>query len=194
MHAMHVIAGFDISSSTIGYGVLLADGQKIVSASCGYHKPVHLDTTISSLMELYHDINHVIEDIKKQSACYHVKPVTGVENFLLAHPKTSANTITKLVMYNTAMCLYIYSSTGVEPFPYAVSTIRARLRRLSGIPKIGKEDVPDAVEKIISSRMENGWKFPYVLDKKGKRIVENSDVADGIAVALTAAHDVKAIS
>ena len=57
-----------------------------------------------------------------------------------------------------------------------VLKIRRTLNEKKGLPS--KEEMPELVAKILDID------FPYIKNKKDKLIVENFDVADGIAVAL----------
>jgi len=185
--------GFDISSSTIGYASIIVKDGYVLDVDCDYYKPNKIPTTIMSLVQTQKDMSIIVKKMKDKAEQWNVELMVAVEDFLLAHSTTSAQSITLLAVYNAAVCLALYNVTQVDPRPIPVATIRAKLRRLSGTKDIPKEMVPDIVEIIINDRKQNGWVLEQYTGKKGAILKENYDIADGIAVALAYAYETGAL-
>lgn len=189
----YAFLGFDISSSTIGYASIVVKDGYVLDVDCDYYKPNKKPTTIMSLVQTQKDMSVIIRKMQKKAEEAGAELKVAVEDFLLAHSNTSAQSITLLAVYNAAVCLAIYNVTGIDPRPIPVATIRAKLRRLSGTKDIPKDMVPDIVEEIIRDRKDGGWVLEQYVGAKGGIIVENYDIADGIAVALAHAYQTEAI-
>ncbi|HUU87204.1 MAG TPA: hypothetical protein VMX17_05550 [Candidatus Glassbacteria bacterium] len=189
----YTFLGFDISSSTIGYASITVKDGYVLDVDCDYYKPNKKPTTIMSLVQTQKDMSVIINKMQKKAKAVGAELKVAVEDFLLAHSNTSAQSITLLAIYNAAVCLSIHSVTQVDPRPIPVATIRAKLRRLSGIKDISKELVPDIVEEIINNRKDGGWILEQYVGAKGGIIVENYDIADGIGVALAYAYETGAL-
>ena len=166
---MTTIVSFDVSSTTIGFGVLETDGYKINYIKSGYYKPIHSGSIIEDLIETRKEISKIINDSKPDIIC-----IEDIIKFMKG--KSTADTIIKLTSFNRMICLLAYDYLNEYPKLFNVLSIRHGLKENKILPK--KEDMPALVSKHL------GITFPYEYNKKGKSKVENEDVADGIAVGL----------
>lgn len=165
-----IVLGLDISSTTIGWGLLQIDEstKSIKYITSGYIKPPKGDNIVERLLKTKALVQALLEKTKPD--------FIGIEDIIAFMPhRSSANTVITLAVFNRMICLlsFEFLSKNSELFP--VMEIRRGIK-IDEVPS--KEDIAELVAKRL------GITFPWVTNKKGKRIVENGDVADGLAVAL----------
>jgi Holliday junction resolvasome RuvABC endonuclease subunit len=166
---MTIVIGLDISSTCIGYSVLNIDANNIISIiKADYIKPIKIGTIIERLVDTRDQIQDLFNTYKPD--------YIGIEDLIKFMPKTTATTVTTLSAFNRIIALTAYDSLNTYPGLFSVMAIRHGLKLNKIFPK--KEEMPDLVAKHL------GITFPYRKNKKGKIIVENYDIADGIAVGL----------
>jgi len=195
-----IIIGIDVSSSTIGWGVLEKDGDDIRFIDAGFikpnkttkkpkkltkkaaaaKKPSKKPVITTSIFNSLHQVKADISDLLKK-----YKPdEIAIEDLVMFMPKKStARTIITLAIYNRTVGLLCYEALSKEPSLYNVMSIRHRLKLDKQFP--AKEDMPALIEQRLTIQ------FPWVtktVKKKGVQTIimceESYDVADGIAVAL----------
>jgi len=163
------VLSFDISSSTIGYGVL-EKNKKIKLIDSGYFKPLKDECSIfKSLSEVRKEVAKLLDKYSPD--------VVAIEDITKFMPKkSSANTIIILAVYNRFIGQYCYEYMEKEPVLLPVITIRNTIKISNKIPE--KEEIPSVLEK----RLKIKWK--YELNRNENIRSENYDRADGIAVGL----------
>jgi Holliday junction resolvasome RuvABC endonuclease subunit len=168
---MKLVLGFDISSSTIGYSLLEIDDitNKITFKYADYIKPIKDGTIIERLVDTRDKINTIIVKANPDYIA-----IEDIIQFMSG--ASTAKTIIMLTAFNRMIGLTAYDYLHRSPELFNVMTIRHGLKLNKDLPK--KEDMAELVSKHL------GITFPYRLNKKGKTIIENEDMADGIAVAL----------
>ncbi len=164
------VLGFDVSSSCIGIGVLqINDDKSIQFISVEYIKPLKKGNIVERIADTRDKIKSVIEKVKPD----HI----GIEDIIkFMKGKSSANTIIMLTTFNRMICLLANDYLGHSPKLFNIMSIRHGLKLDKKLPS--KEDMPELVAHHL------GIEFPYELNRKGNKKVENYDKADGIAVAL----------
>lgn len=174
-----LVLGFDVSSSTIGWGLVASEGPILVAH--GHYRPP------TSKHSLHHRLSASYDFAK--DLCERFSPtVAAVEEIaLFIKGKSSARTITTLAFFNGAVALAAYRALGGVRL-YPVSTIRKTIKKslgLKGTPR--KEEIPS----IIREHLEPG--FAHV-PKRGsdEPAVQTNDEADGIAVAWSCALELAA--
>jgi len=173
---MSRILGFDVSSETIGWGLVSTDNTSghIILIDSGYLKPIKDGQIIDRIIDTRNKVNDII------IAC---KPdYIGIEDIIkFMKGKSTANTIIMLTTFNRMIGVLAFDYLKFRPELFNVMTIRNGLKIGKISPK--KEDIPELVAKHL------GITFPYEY-KTGKRskvtkiVDESFDRADGIAVAL----------
>jgi Holliday junction resolvasome RuvABC endonuclease subunit len=165
------IAGFDVSSTCIGWCLLEWDNQSdtIRYITMGNHKPIKT----GNIVERLYDTKLVIQKILEE----HKPDLIGVENIIefMKH-KSSAKTVITLAVFNRMVCLASHEYIGRSPELFNVMQIRHGLKLDKELPK--KEDMPALVSHHL------GITFPYVYKRNGTVADESGDMADGVAVAL----------
>lgn len=175
---MSIVLGFDVSSSTIGFGVIDYDGYgqyKLIDS--GYFKPNKKVSLFKSLELVKADVYNLIKKHNPDDIA-----IEDVVQFMAK--KSTARTIITLAVYNRTVGLTCYEIHGKEPSLWSVMAIRHKLKLNKQFPP--KEDMPNIIEKHLNIT------FPWItkiVKKKGKApekkiCVESYDVADGICVAL----------
>jgi len=166
---MAKVLGFDVSSTCIGWGLLLVEDDKVSYINSGYFKP----PKTGDLIDRIYKTREKILDI--MSACNPDEiAIEDIVQFMKG--KSTAQTIIMLTTFNRMICLLARDFLGKSPTLHNVMTIRHGLKINKNLPK--KEDMPDLVAQHL------GITFPYELNKKGAKKIENYDEADGIAVSL----------
>lgn len=175
---MRTVLGLDISSSTIGWGVLKIDDDGIHFVDSGYIKPSKKVSLFKSLELVKADVYNLIKKHKPDDIA-----IEDVVQFMAK--KSTAKTIITLAVYNRTVGLTCYEIQGKEPNLCSVMAIRHKLKLDKKFP--AKEEMPGILEKRLSIS------FPWVMKatkKKGSKVAtmkicdESYDVADGICVAL----------
>jgi hypothetical protein len=200
---LNVCIGFDVSSSTVGFGVLYIKNDEIVKVDYSYYKPEDKkEDPLKSIVALYDFVEEKLNNIKKQAIDYNTNSKVNmhacVEDFLLfMEGQSSARTITVLSVYNRTVCLAINRVLGVNPLLLPVATIRSSLKKMSGQSnRVDKDHVPEVVEKIINLHRKANlpWKFRWITNRNNNPIKECYDMADGLAAGLAGSFKLNLIS
>lgn len=170
------VAGFDVSSSTIGICFLdIDDGYNITPSLITYYKPPQKENILDSLYETKQFITTII----KEQAPTHI----AIEQIIqYMEGASSANTIIKLTSFNRLIGMIAYEYLGYAPELYSVLAIRHGIKLTKKLP--AKEDLPKIIEKRLKI------KFPYIYKqykrKTNKKTIapETYDQSDAVAVAL----------
>lgn len=164
------ILGLDISSTTIGIGLVEEKNKKFSLIHQEYYKP-----SKGNLFESLYNVRIKIQNILTE----HKPDEVVLEDIAEFFPnKSTSKTIIKLAVYNRTVGLVVYEYLKKEPELMNVNTVRAIIKPKGYRGKLAKEDVPEVVAAVLKT------KFPWVLKKNDKIAVESYDVADAIAVAL----------
>ena len=166
---MKRILGLDISSTTIGYCLLLVEGHDIKISVLDHFKPIKKGTLLERLADTRDKMSDIIS---------HLQPdFIAIEDIITFMPRrSSANTIIILAVFNRMMGLLCLDYLGKLPTLYPVMTIRKGLKENLDPPK--KEEMPALIGRHLKIP------FPWEFNKNGKPRVENYDRADAAAVAL----------
>jgi len=169
--SMKCILGFDVSSTTIGIGILNWDesSNDIKYVSMNYIKPIKDGSIIERIVDTRNKIQKILADTKPDYIA-----IEEIIKFMKG--KSTAQTIIMQATFNRMIGLVSYDYLGRAPELFNVLSIRHGIKINKTFPK--KEDIPDLVAKHL------GITFPYEYKKTGKLKVENGDKADGMAVAL----------
>jgi Holliday junction resolvasome RuvABC endonuclease subunit len=170
-----IILSLDVSSTTIGWGVLEIKNNNIKYIDSGYFKPSKKGDIFSKLDGARQYIISLFEKYKPDDIA-----IEEIVQFMQG--KSTAKTIIMLTTYNRCLGLLAYDYLGKPPQMFSVMQIRHGLKINKILPK--KEEMPDLVSNHL------GITFPWELNKKGAAKVENYDQADGIAVGLYYAHKI----
>jgi Holliday junction resolvasome RuvABC endonuclease subunit len=165
------VLGFDISSSCIGFCLLLLDEEKktIKLGKLDHFKPIKRGTVLERLQDTRDKMADVINQLQPDDI--------AIEDIITYMPKrSSANTIILLATFNRMMCLLSLDYLGKSPAMYDVMDIRRGIKEGESPPS--KDEVPELIAKHL------GISFPWIYGKKGGLLVENGDRADACAVAL----------
>lgn len=170
------VLGLDVSSSTVGWAIIDYDDKSIKLVDSGFIKPSKKVSIFVSLSKLKKDIIGLIDKFKPDDVA-----IENIVEFMAS--KSSSKTIIALSVYNRTVGLACFEKTNKEPNLYSVMTIRHKIKLTKQLPK--KEDIPSILEHHLKI------KFPYHYNKNKKVIIENFDMADGIAVALCHVFTIK---
>lgn len=165
------VLGFDVSSSVIGYCLLLWDTDKntITYDLMKYHKPTKNGNIIERLAETKPIIEKLINALKPD--------YIGVEDIISFMPGvSSANTIITLALFNRMVGVAALEYLKKSPELFSVMQIRHGLKLNKELPK--KNEMPALVSHHL------GITFPYIYKKNGDVSEISEDMADGTAVAL----------
>lgn len=163
------VLGFDISSTCIGWGLLLIDGNNISHIKSGIIKPPKTDNIVDRIAKTRDMVQEIIDKCEPDEIA-----VEDIVQFMKG--KSTAKTIIMLTTFNRMVCLLAMDYLKKPPGLHNVMSIRHGLKKNKLLPK--KEEIPALVSEYL------GFTFDYKLDRKGGRKAENYDRADGIAVAL----------
>lgn len=183
-----LIAGFDISTTTIGISFVYIEDKKIKEINYFYYKP---KKTLGQIRMLFEAKKFIMDALDKVEDKYKIKATICVEDILLFAQKTTYKTIAVLSAINRVLSVGFYERYGAVNL-FAVSTIRATIRKEFGAKeRIEKKQVPLTLEKILQKHIPS-FKFDWEITKAGKRknckdklLEENFDKADALAVAMT---------
>ena len=169
------IIGLDVSSSTIGYGVLGVDGYKINYIDSGWIRPTKKGTIFDRLEDARRKIEIILHKYQPD--------FIGIEDIVQFMPKkTSANTVITLAIFNRVLGMLAFDFLSAKyshptiPLLFNVLAIRHGIKLSTDLPN--KLDIPELVAKRL------GIIFPYDYKKSGDVKTESFDEADGIAVSL----------
>jgi len=169
------IAGFDVSSSTIGWCILDIDGYgNITPIKISHYKPPKDGNIFERLIETKKVISSIIKE-------YNPDEIAIEEIIQYMGGGSTAKTIIMLTSFNRMVGLAAYEYLNKAPSMYSVMTIRHGLKTSKKLPQ--KEDMPKLVAKHLK------FKFPYIYEtkkrsKKKSIAVESYDMSDGMAVGL----------
>ena len=162
------VLGFDISSVTIGWGLLSLSDPPVLIAY-GHIKPLDSKhTEIKRLDDVYNRIRQLCDLLTPN--------MVSVEDiFLFMKGKSQARTITLLTAFNRVVSLAAYQKIGDIKF-YTVHEIRKVIKNAFNVSAdIGKEDMPNFIRQHLESNFED------IINKRGNQAKETGDEADGIA-------------
>lgn len=173
---MKRVLGLDVSSSAIGIAIIdYDDVSAALVHNSFYNPPSNEENVFVRLEAVQKKIQSVLEEFKPDDI--------AIEQFSqYMGGRSTANTIITLAIFNTTVAMVCYNYLGKPPEMFSVMKIRHGLKEGKELPP--KEDIPDLVAKKL------GISWPWVMkDSKRKnvqpkKIVENYDMADGVAVAL----------
>ncbi len=166
---MKKILGIDVSSTTVGWGVVeIDDKDNINFIKCDFIKPSKKGTILDRLYDTREKILKIIDAEKPD--------YIGIEDLIKFMPKSTATTTTTLSAFNRMIGLLSFDYLNQHPGLFSVMAIRHGLKINKKFPN--KEEMPELVAKHLR------FKFPYIKNKNGKIKEENFDMADGLAVAL----------
>ena len=162
------VLGLDISSSTIGWGLLTFDKELL---AYGHIKP--LDAKHSKIERL----NDVYIRIKEICETFAPSAVAVEDIFIFMKNKSQAKTIVILTEFNRVVSLSAYRVVNNIQF-YSVHDIRKSIQKdLKLASKIEKEDMPNIIRTHLAPN------FSDILNRNNNQAKETGDEADGIAVA-----------
>lgn len=163
------VLSFDCSSTTVAYALLEVNDKKITLKSLAYIKPIKSKDFILRLIDTRDKLKKIIEKEKPD--------LISIEDIVKYFPgKSSANTIITLATFNRMLCLLAYDYLKKTPNLYSVMAIRHNLKINGHFPS--KEEMPEVVATWLKIP------FPYKYSKKQKKMIENEDMADAVAVGL----------
>jgi Holliday junction resolvasome RuvABC endonuclease subunit len=165
------ILSFDVSSTTIGWAVLLADEvlQTITYVNCGYIKPIKTGHIIERLA----DTRNIIQQLIKN----HQPDCIAIEQIIQYMPgKSSAASIIMLAVFNRMIGLSSFDYLGKPPEMCNVMSIRHALKLNGILPS--KQDMPQLIEQHLNI------KFPYEYKRNGKIADSSYDKCDAVSVGL----------
>ena len=164
------IAGFDISSNTIGSSVLETTETIPKVVVCSFYSPPKNGTYIERLVATRDKINEILIKFSPDEI--------GIEQITqFMGGRSTAKTIIALARFNACVGLACFDYNGKSPEFYSVIKIRHGIKENKKLPD--KTEIPELVAKHLNI------KFPYTFMKKKpeKIAVESYDAADSLAVA-----------
>jgi Holliday junction resolvasome RuvABC endonuclease subunit len=173
-----IILGLDVSSVCCGWAIMDSYGPTLISH--GHIKPPPKDGY--SIVERL-DITMQEIDI----LCKKTKPDISIVEDITQYManRTSANTIITLALFNRAVALQVYRSTGHIPLFLLPRSIRTRIKRFMKLEnEIEKEDIPNLLQNFFGEKFFKIVGYKQRGKNKGKPIVEVYDEADACAAAL----------
>lgn len=166
------ILGFDISTATIGFGVVDIEEGVIKYVDSGYFKPPKKGDIFTKLQTVQQNIISILDK-------YSADEIAIEDILLFMKNKSQAKTIVALSIFNRTVGLTILNKTNKSPNLYNVMSIRHGLKLSKELPK--KHDMPYVLETHLNI------KFPFSYDKKNLIKEESYDQCDGLCVATYAA-------
>lgn len=176
---MITILGIDCSSSTIGWALLGVDNGYIKLIEHGYIKPPGKDGY--SIVERLDIVSYEIKYL-----CERLSPNYTIVEEIIQYMKnqTSANTIITLAVFNRAVALQLYRSTGKIPLFLLPVSVRSRLKKFLQLDrKIEKEDIPNILQDYFGKTFFKLVGYKKRGKNKGQPIIEVYDESDACAVA-----------
>lgn len=170
------ILGLDISSSTIGYGLIdVSSEDNIILLKSGHFKPPDKkkskDNFSLRLDFAYTCIKKLLKDLKPD--------IVVVEDYAkkFSAGRSSANTILVLASFNEVCCLSIYQHLKKEPIRIPVRTLRKIMSQHYDT------DIDDKID-VLNFCMNTFKNFKPTKTKMDNYKKEFCDEADAIIVAL----------
>ena len=168
------ILGLDISSSTIGWAVLVDSSDKITLESYGHIKPPP-----SKSGSLTHRINSAFDSVSLLLSDLDPDFV-AIEAYAnkFTSGRSSARTIMVLSVFNELSALACLRALNYEPKRYNVLSIRSIISKFYNTKIVSKDETFD----FIRSKFNN---FSILKNRNDNIKKECYDEADAIAVALS---------
>jgi Holliday junction resolvasome RuvABC endonuclease subunit len=177
------ILGLDVSSSTVGVGLVCLKDGVITLSKYGHIKPIKSDkgTLLHRLVDLKQDIQEILE-LWQPNAIRIEDIITFMKN------RSTARTITVLASFNRTVGLTSYEYNPNTSY-LSVHEIRRAIKEEYNLNKVQKEDIPELIRTHLSPAFEDIIK----VNRKGEEKIadETYDRADGIAVAWSYAIRLK---
>lgn len=179
---MKTILGLDVSSSCIGYALVRVVEDEIELVVHGHINPPKKDE-----VSLIQRLDAVSKEIENLCAKYTPDYTIVEEIAQYMQGKTSANTIITLAVFNRAVALQVFKSTGKVPLFLLPISIRTRIKKFLGrVEQIEKEDIPDILQDYFGKTFFKVVGYKKRGKNKGQPIVEVYDEADAVAAAWAA--------
>jgi len=176
---MKKVLGLDVSSTTIGWGLLGIKDHNIVILEHGNIKPPKKNNF--SIVERLYIVSKEIELL-----CQRLMPDYIVIEDLLQYMKnkTSANTIITLAVFNRAVALQTYKTTNKLPLFLLPISVRTCIKKFLKMQvKIEKEQIPDILQNYFGKTFFKIVGYKKQGKNKGQPIIEVFDEADACAAA-----------
>ncbi len=170
-----LILGLDISSATIGWSLLEADGENFSLVKYGNIKPISKKKSDDNFsLRLNYAFDAITELVKKENP-----DVIAIEDYAkkFSKGKSSANTILILSSFNEVCGLAAYRVSKKQPIRMPVTTLRKLVKDHFNCDISDKEDVMSFCKKTFNN-------FLTPNNKVGNIKKESYDEADSIIVAL----------
>lgn len=176
---MQKILGLDVSSTTIGWGLLGVEDNKAVIIEHGNIKPPKKDKF--SIVERLDIVSKQIDELCKK----HNPDFIVIEDLLqFMKGGTSANTIITLAVFNRAVALQTYKSTGKIPLFLLPISVRTLIKKFLQMKiRIEKEEVPTILQNYFGKTFFKVVGYKIRGKNKGQPVIEVFDEADACAVA-----------
>ena len=175
--AIKKILGLDISSTTIGWGLLSVNEEtkEITYIDSGiYHPPEKQE---DNLIERLYETR---ENIALLMSKYCPDEIVIEDILMFIANRSTANTVICLSVFNRAIGLLARDYLGKPPIYLSVNNIRAAIK--TGKTNPAKEEIPEIIAKHLNI------KFPYFFISRGPNKnaphITSYDRADGLAAAL----------
>jgi len=175
--------GLDISSKTIGWGILDVniETKEIKYIDSGIYHPLKKGHLIEKLSHTREAIIDIIYE-------YNPDEIVIEDILLYIANRSTAKTIVCLATFNRMICLLAYDYLNKIPNLISVSNIRKSIKLNKKDKMPIKEEIPEIIEKRLNI------KFPYYYNTrgkdKGKKIhISSYDRSDALACALSFALD-----
>ena len=175
---MKKVLSLDISSSTIGWGLIYFNNNLITFKGSGHIKPPSKAAAEKKSFGLSYRLNEIAKSTQKLLT--DVAPdVVIVEDYArkFSRGKSSANTIIVLATVNETVSLEVFKFLGTEAVRLPVARIRKILRDEYGEPISDKDDIINFMAAMFSD-------FTPVKNKVGNTKKECFDEADALAAGL----------
>ena len=167
------VLGLDVSTTTIGIGLLEVNGSDISFLSIEHFNPPKKGDLITRLAKTQRYIKKVIKSLKPD--------YIAIEDIVEYMPnKTTSHSIIALAQVNRIICLTAYDYLKRSPELFNVLSIRHGIKHTKALPS--KDQIPAVLEKHLNITLP-----PLLITKgknKGNFAPEYYDRADGVAVAL----------
>jgi Holliday junction resolvasome RuvABC endonuclease subunit len=175
---MKKVLGLDISSSTIGWGILEYDDKTISLVEYGHFKPLSKKKAEKKGLGYSSRIDSAykaIYDLVKQKRPDDISIEEYARRF--SKNKSTANTIIVLATFNESVALSCLHAMNIEPAKHPVTSMRSKVSKALDVELKSKDDVFPFVEKTFSNFLPTKTRYGNI--KK-----EHYDEADGIFAAL----------
>ncbi len=163
------VLGFDASTTTIGVGVIDYNDFEKKFIHCEYFKPSKKGHILERLAGVREYVSSKITEFNRDD-------IALEDIILFMKGGSTAQTVSSLAVLNRTVGLTILNQTDRVPALLSVMKVRHATKFNKDLPP--KEDIPELVAKHLNIE------YPWIVNKKGKYIEENYDMADALNVAL----------